>query len=198
MIVTRSMTARGTAVPALPLGDVLYPPNLFGAAPAPDAAWWVLHTKPRAEKALGEQIRAAGIPFFLPQYGKTRRQGGRIRTSYLPLFPGYLFLRGTPDDRVRVLKTNLVANSLPVPDQETLHRQLAQVYRIVTHDPAACRPRDDPRIGSLVEITDGPFTGMIGRVTEVGAGYTFVVEVEFIGRGVSVPLDHWMFRKVSG
>jgi transcriptional antiterminator RfaH len=185
-------------VPALPLGDVVYPADLFDAAPAADGAWWVLHTRPRAEKALGEKVRAAGLPFFLPQYAKTRRQAGRTRTSYLPLFPGYLFMRGTPEDRVRALKTNLVAKCLPVPDQRALHRQLAQVYRIVTHDPAACRPRDDPRIGSLVEITEGPFAGMIGRVTEVGGGYTFVVEVEFIGRGVSVTVDHWMFRKVSG
>ena len=90
-----------------------------------------------------------------------------------------------------------MANSLPVPDQARLHQQLAQVYRVMTHDLAACRPADDPRMGSLVEITDGPFTGLVGRVTEVGGGYTFVVEVEFIGRGVSVALDHWMFRKLS-
>jgi transcription antitermination factor NusG len=184
-------------VPVLPLGDAVYPPELFDKAPAPDRAWWVLHTKPRAEKALGEHVSRAGIPFFLPQYARTRRRAGRVRTSYLPLFPGYLFLCGTPDDRVRALKTNLVANSLPVPDQAKLSRQLAQVYRVMTHDLEACRPADDPRIGSLVEITAGPFAGMAGRVTEVAGGYTFVVEVEFIGRGVAVTVDHWMFRTVA-
>ena len=183
-------------MPALPLRDILFPADLFHTPPAPGRAWWVLHTKPRTEKALGEQALQAGIPFFLPQYAKTRRTSGRVRTSYLPLFPSYLFLWGTPEDRLRALKTNLVANSLAVPDQAKLHQQLAQVYRVMTHDLAACRPADDPRIGSLVEITDGPFTGLVGRVTEVGGGYTFVVEVEFIGRGVSVALDHWMFRKL--
>jgi transcriptional antiterminator RfaH len=185
-------------VPALPLGDILFPADLFEARPALERAWWVLHTRPRAEKALGEQVFQAGIPFFLPQYAKSRRTSGRLRTSYLPLFPSYVFLWGTADDRLRAVKTNLVVNSLPVPDQATLHRQLTQVYRVMTHDLAACRPQDDPRIGNLVEITDGPFTGMVGRVTEVGGGYTFVVEVEFIGRGVAVTLDHWMFRKLAG
>jgi hypothetical protein len=35
-------------------------------------------------------------------------------------------------------------------------------------------------------------------VTEVGDGYRFTIEVEFIGRGVSVTVDHWMFRRLAG
>lgn len=186
-------------MPLLPLLDVVFPDDLFGdAAPAAAAAWWVLHTKPRAEKALGGRLRRAGVSFFLPQYAKPLTRGGRRRTSYLPLFPGYLFLRGLPDDRARALATGLVAGSLAVPDQPALHGQLAQVYRVMSHDMAACRPADDPRVGSLVEITDGAFAGMTGRVTEVGGGYRFVVEIEFIGRGVAVTLDHWMFRRLPG
>lgn len=185
-------------MPLLPLRDVIYPPDLFGTPPSPDGAWWVLHTKPRAEKALGDRMLRAGVPFFLPQYAKALTGGGRRRTSYLPLFPGYLFLRGSPDDRARALATGLVAGSLPVPDQNALRTQLEQVYRVMSHDLAACSPEADPRVGTLVEITDGPFAGLTGRVTEVGGGYRFVVEVEFIGRGVAVTLGPWMFRRLVG
>lgn len=184
-------------MPLLPLQDVVFPADLFGTADNPVGAWWVLHTRPRAEKALGGRLLRAGVSFFLPQYAKPLSRGGRRRTSYLPLFPGYVFLRGTPDDRALALGTGLVAGSLAVPDQWALHGQLAQVYRVMSHDLTACRPEADPRVGSRVEITDGPFAGMTGRVTEVSGGYRFVVEVEFIGRGVAVTLDHWMFRRLA-
>lgn len=184
-------------MPLLPLQDIVHPADLFAAPPDPDAAWWVLHTKPRAEKALGDRLLRAAVPFFLPQYAKVLSGGGRRRTSYLPLFPGYVFLRGSPDDRGKALATGFVANSLPVPDQDTLQGQLAQVYRVMTQDIAACSPEVDPRVGTVVEITEGPFAGMTGRVTQVEGGYRFVVEVEFIGRGVGVTLGPWMFRRVD-
>jgi transcriptional antiterminator RfaH len=183
-------------MPLLPLKDVVFPADLFATVLDRGAAWWVLHTKPRTEKALGERLLRSGVSFFLPQYAKLLNRGGRRRTSYLPLFPGYLFLRGTPDDRARAMATGLVAGALAVPDQPSLHGQLAQVYRVMSNDVAACRPADDPRVGNLVEITEGPFAGMTGRVTEVSGGYRFVVEVEFIGRGVAVTLAHWMFRRL--
>jgi len=185
-------------MPLLPLQDIVYPAALFETPAGPDTAWWALHTKPRTEKSLGGRMLRAGVPFFLPQYAKLLTRGGRRRTSYLPLFPGYLFLRGTPDDRARALTSGLVVTSLKVPDQQALQAQLEQVYRVMTHDLSACRPEADPRVGTLVEITEGPFAGMTGRLTEVSGGYRFVVEVEFIGRGVAVTLGPWMFRRIMG
>ena len=58
-----------------------------------------------------------------------------------------------------------------------------------------CRPEVDTRVGTRVEVTGGPYAGLTRRVVEVGGGYQF--EVEFIGRGVAVHLDHWMFRRLG-
>jgi transcription termination/antitermination protein NusG len=184
-------------VPLLPARDTLFPTTLLSDPPAADRPWWVLHAKPRTEKGLADRLRRDGVAFFLPQYAKTLTGGGRVRRSYLPLFPGYVFLAGSPDDRGKALATKHVAQCLPVPDQLTFHRQLAQVYRVMARDLGGCAPAEDPRIGALVEITDGPFAGMTGRVTEVGDGYRFTIEVEFIGRGVSVTVEHWMFRRLT-
>lgn len=184
-------------MPLRPPQEAVFPPDLFQSADVGLATWWVLHTKPRTEKALAERLLATGISYFLPQYAKIASQGVRRRTSYLPLFPGYLFLRGPADDRTVALKTNYVAGCLDVPDQRILHRQLSQVHQMMVHDPAGCRPEADPRVGALVEVTEGPFAGMTGRVIEINGGYQFVVEVEFIGRGVAITLGHWMFRRIA-
>ena len=52
------------------------------------------------------------MPFFLPLHERHWRNRGRQFRSYLPLFPGYVFLRGTADERLKALETNLVANVL--------------------------------------------------------------------------------------
>src|SRR5947209_246913 len=131
-------------MPVLPLEPFLFPVDLLSAPPAPgsdDRRWWVLHTRPRAEKTLARKCLARGTPFFLPLYRKESRSRGRILRSHLPLFPGYLFLRGTPEDRLHALETNLVVRTLPVEDQATLQADLARVHRLVLSD-AALTPEE--------------------------------------------------------
>ena len=45
---------------------MVFPEDLFSAVRT-DRTWWVLHTKPRTEKALARDLRHAGVPHFLPQ-----------------------------------------------------------------------------------------------------------------------------------
>src|SRR5262249_33116911 len=80
--------------------------------------WWVLHTRPRAEKTLARKCLGRGTPFFLPVYQKEWRSRGRLLRSNLPLFPGYLFLRGTAEDRLHALETHLIVPTLPADDPD--------------------------------------------------------------------------------
>lgn len=183
-------------MPILPLEPMLFPEDLF-VAPQPDSAWWVLHTKPRTEKALGRDLLASGIPHFLPQYAKRQKVRGRDSTTHLPLFTGYLFLHGNAEQRSAALRTDRVANCLAVPDQAALHEQLAGVCRVVTHDPSGCGPHVGVAQGDPVEVTEGPFAGLSGRVIRVEGGYRFVVGVLFLQQSVEVTLGHWAFRAAA-
>src|SRR5579885_1847317 len=88
---------RVSSMPLLPLEPFVHTVDLL---PTPSQAsqalgsWWVLHTRPRAEKALARKLLALRQDFFLPLYQKRLRIRGRSLTSYVPLFPGYVFLRG--------------------------------------------------------------------------------------------------------
>src|SRR5438067_419304 len=108
-------------MPLLPPEPFVYPENLLAdEQPQPQDAsfrWWVLHTRPRAEKSLARQLLRESTPFFLPVHHQQWRNKGRLLRSYPPLFPGYVFLWGADDARLAALKTNLVANILPVTDQ---------------------------------------------------------------------------------
>ena len=99
-------------MPILPLEPFLFPEELL-AAPATATErvgrWWVLHTRPRTEKALARRFFHRGLSFFLPLYPRQSRSRGRVLCSHVPLFAGYVFLHGDEEARLHALETNLVA-----------------------------------------------------------------------------------------
>jgi transcription antitermination factor NusG len=183
-------------MPLLPLEPFVFPDNLL-TVPDRDwdetSPWWVLHTRPRAEKALARRLLRRESPFFLPLCKHQWRNRGRTHCSYVPLFPGYVFLRASNQTVFQTLETNLVARILTVADQGQLQDDLARVYQVIaTGAPLAPEERLQP--GDLVEITDGPLAGLEGKVLRRGKQLNFIVEVQFIQRGVSVEIESWMIQ----
>jgi transcription antitermination factor NusG len=178
-------------MPLLPAEPFHYPANLFLDADAKDDNWWVLHTRPRAEKSIARSLLASGCSFFLPVYEQTRKVKNRVQTSHLPLFSGYLFLRGSDETRGVALETNQVANCLPVVDGILLRSELEAVYRVMT-----CRspfgPEETVARGTPVRIVHGPLAGVVGKVLRRGKQLTIVVEIQMLQRGVSVEIEDWM------
>jgi transcription antitermination factor NusG len=178
-------------MPLLTAETNLYPADLFepGAeSNATDCCWWVLHARPRQEKALTRQLLEHQVPFYLPVISRRLRLRSRRVTSYLPLFPGYVFLLANRDQRVTALSTNRVVNTLPVGDQDALQRDLRQIYLLIASG-AAVTPEERLAPGSQVEIRSGPLAGLKGKILRTASGHRFVVEVDFIQRGASVLLD---------
>jgi transcriptional antiterminator RfaH len=182
----------------LQLEPFVYPDNLLKESSSDETPgqWWVVHSRPRAEKSLARRLRKRRVAHFLPLYHREWRAGSRLRSSYLPLFPGYLFLHGDFQARLFALETNLVVRTLEVKDQEQLETDLQRVYRLVeSGSPLA--PEDRLVPGSPVEIISGPFSGMAGKILRRGKKLHFFVEVHLLQQGVSVEMESWMFQALT-
>jgi transcription antitermination factor NusG len=186
-------------MPLLPLEPFVFPDDLLrGSAsyPAIESPWWVLHTRPRAEKSVARRLLRRSVPFFLPVCKRQWRNRGRTHCSFVPLFPGYVFLQGDSQVVFKTLETKLVARVLPVEDQRRLHADLARVYCLIaTGAPLAPVERLQP--GAPVEITSGPLAGLEGKILRRGKQLKFIVEVQFLQRGVSVEIESWMIQPSS-
>ncbi len=186
-------------MPLLAAEPTYFPETLFADpayAAAGPARWWVLYTKARAEKTVARHLLGREVAFYLPQYKQTWRTGGRMRTSYLPLFTGYVFLHGDESGRVAALESNLLSAVLSVTDQERLYADLVRVERLLGGSvPVA--PEVVLPVGVPVEITHGPFRGLRGTVVKRDGANHFVVTVEFLRRGVSIPVDGAALRPVE-
>jgi transcriptional antiterminator RfaH len=186
-------------MPLLPLETFVFPDDLLSQTTflTEGSRWWVLHTRPRVEKSLGRKLLDRNTPFFLPVCKRQWRKRGRLHRSYLPLFPGYVFLQGDSQTANEILHTKLVARVLPVEDQERLHADLVSVHRLIATG-APLAPEERLRPGTLVEITSGPLAGLEGKIIRRGKQLKFLVEVEFLQRGVSVEIESWMMQSLGG
>lgn len=176
--------------PCLFPSDLLAEQNPVLASPG---RWWALHTRPRAEKSLARKFLDRNIGFFLPVYQKEWRNQGRWFRSFLPLFPGYVFLFGDDRARLQALETNLVAHVLPVEDQRQLRADLARVHRLITSG-VSLAPEERLEPGDPVVIAHGSLAGLEGKVLFRGKQPKFFVEVQFLHRFVSVEIDSRMLR----
>jgi hypothetical protein len=158
--------------------------------------WWVLRTRPRAEKALVRRLWRRQCSFFLPLYHERGQTAGGSLSSYLPLFKGYVFLHGDSEARLQALKSNLMTECLWVEDQQQLRSDLARIYRcIATGLPLSPEPRLAP--ATWVEITRGALKGTRGKVSERGRSLKFIVEVHFLLQGLSLEVDSRMIQPVN-
>ena len=187
-------------MPLLPLEPFVFPDDLLTnpeCNPDDQGRWWVLHSRPRAEKALARRLFSGNLSYFLPLYKRQWRNRGRFLCSHVPLFPGYVFLYGDSQARLQALTTNLLAGVLHVDDQPQLQADLVRVFRLMaTGEPLGPEERLQP--GTPVEIVSGPLAGLEGKVLRRGKNLRFSVEIEFLQRGVSVDIEGWMIQPLCG
>lgn len=173
-------------MPILKRESDVFPADLFDL-PGERFPWWVAHTKTRQEKALARVLEPRGVPFYLPQREHRKRRAGRNFVSYLPLFPGYLFFRGSDSERLAALKSNLILRLLPVPEQSLLQEELAQL-RVLQQSGASLVPFTPIHPGDPVRIAEGPFEGYTGIVLREKRGPRLVVCVSMLRKSVIVEL----------
>jgi len=159
--------------------------------------WWVAHVKPRQEKALAADIRAAGGACYLPIYETTRRSGKRKWKASLPLFPGYVFLCCQDEtERLAALKTQRIVRLIDVPDPGRLVCELSSIRRLLGLG-LAVDPHKTLQRGVRCRIRSGPLQGMEGEIERRRGTHRFVVEVGILGQGASVEIDADLLESID-
>ena len=150
--------------------------------------WYLLHTKSRQEKLLADELYRMGIGHYLPLARQVRYYGKRRATVEIPLFPGYVFVRGSVDDTYQSNRTHRVARIIPVSDQSRLDWELKNLH-LAHRNSAALNPYPYLRKGVRVEVRSGPFRGLQGFIEDVASGGRLILQVEMLGRAVSVEIQ---------
>lgn len=158
----------------------------------------MLHVKPRTEKKVVEYLDVYRCFRHLPLYVKiTRVQRRKVRRE-LPLFPGYVFTRLTPEERVRMLQTNLIVRTIFVERPRPMIHQLRQIARVTRAAAHQVRPANPYKVGDYVRVVHGAFRGTEGYIKREGANASICLNVDILGTAVEVSISPEDVEKVNG
>jgi transcriptional antiterminator RfaH len=157
--------------------------------------WWLAHTRPRQEKAVAADLFALSVGFYLPLLTRKSLTRGRPRMARVPLFPGYVFVFGSEEDRLSALKTNRLLTVQYVPDGERLRKDLVQFWELIA---AGARLTRESRLtaGERVRIKAGPFRDTEGVVLRRNGKTELLVAIDFLRQGASLEVDECMLEPI--
>ena len=152
--------------------------------------WFALQVRSQRESQVAAHLSGKGYEFFLPLYTCRKRWSDRIKKIETPLFPGYLFCRFNPYDRLPILKTPWLLqivgfNHIPTPVDD---QEINAVRRLVASGVAA-EPWPFMTVGERVRIESGPLRGVAGVLTQIKGNHKLVVSVTLLQRSVAVEID---------
>ena len=192
------MIVYNTNMPILREQPNIYPETLLDdpVAEPSDRRWWVLYTKARQEKAVSRDLLGYEIPFYLPLVKKESVSRGRRRSSFIPLFAGYVFLYGSEEERTRSLTTNRISRVLSVDHPELFLHDLRQFRQLIATDaPLTIESRLVP--GDRVRVLHGSFAGLEGTVLKRRGKTRLLVCVNFLQQGASVEVDDFLLEPIG-
>jgi transcriptional antiterminator NusG len=152
--------------------------------------WFALQVRMRYEAGVADHLKGKGYEWFLPLYKARRRWSDRIREVDAPLFPGYLFCRFNPHNRLPILKTPGVTqivgyNHVPIPVDE---HEIEAIRRLVASG-VPNFPCAYLEVGSKVRIEAGALRGLEGVLTELKGKRRLVLSITLLQRSVAVEID---------
>ena len=158
--------------------------------------WIVLHTKARQEKAVARHLEAAGCEYDLPLVRRVTRTRGRTHESDIPLFSGYVFLKGERQHAYDAMATKRVCKIIEVKDQTALELELQKIHEAIDSG-LPVEEFDEAIIGTRQRVTSGPLQGTEGMVIEEARRTRLVLHVEILGRGAAVEIDRALLEPVD-
>jgi transcription antitermination factor NusG len=160
--------------------------------------WFALQVRTRQEAGVAQQLNGQGYERFLPLYKLRKRWSDRIKEVDAPLFPGYLFCRFNPQDRLPILKTPGVIqivgfnNGPAVVDEAEIQSIQTLVAEGVPHQPWPFLAA-----GDRVRIESGPLLGLEGILIDVKRSHRLILSVTLLQRSVAVEIDSALVTAIS-
>ena len=154
------------------------------------ANWFALYTAPRHEKSVADQINRRGISCFLPLYRSVRRWKDRRKELAMVLFPGYVFVRMFPQDRLHVLQLPGAVRLVTFSGQPVaLPEQEIELLRSRLSGTCLMEPHPYLRVGRRVRVRSGPLQGLEGIIVRMKDRCRLVFSIDLIMRSVAVEVD---------
>lgn len=153
-------------------------------------AWCAVYTRHQHEKTVAEMLQVKGFEVFLPLYDSIRRWKDRKKLLSLPLFPGYVFVRGAIEKRLPILTTPGVHMIISRGDRvATIPEEEIGAIRRTVEGKFQAEPHPFLRCGERVRVICGSLEGVEGVLTRKKNLCRLILSVEMLAQSVAVEID---------
>lgn len=160
--------------------------------------WFAVRVRSNHERAAATHLRSRGFEEFTPSYKMERQWSDRKKQLNHLLFPGYVFCRLNPDDRLPVLSIPGVVGLVgfgkgptAIPEHEI------ENIRTMIGSGLLVTPWPFLQTGQSVLIERGPLAGVEGILQEIKKGFRLVVSIHLLQRSVSTEIDRNWVRPMA-
>jgi len=152
--------------------------------------WYGVRTKSNHEKVASTVLKGKGYQQYLPVYRSRKRWSDRVVETELPLFPGYVFCRFDPKERLPVITTPGVVSIVgfgndpaPIADSEI------QAVQGILASGLSAQPCGFLREGQRIRVIRGSLEGLEGILLKKKNEWRMVVSISMLQRSISVEID---------
>ncbi len=154
-------------------------------------SWWVIHAKPNCEAGLAHFLERREIGYYLPLVMKKKTVGmlRRVRTTIVPLFPGYLCFALDKEQHNLLYDSKKFVRIIKVDDQERFVRELTAIAKAIEAQEADLMVHAGVPVGKRVSIISGPLQGHEGIVVRRNKQQKLALAVHMFNQSIVVNLD---------
>lgn len=161
--------------------------------------WYAVYTRHQHEKSVAENLAGRGVEVFLPVYESLRQWNDRRKRLSLPLFPCYVFFRGSREPRVKVLSTPGVHSIVGFAGQPAaIENSQIDAIRLAVESHYRIEPHPFLQKGDRVRVRVGPLAGVEGILLRKRGFDRLILSAELLQKSVSVEVDICSIERVAG
>lgn len=147
------------------------------------SCWYAVYTAVKAEKSVKELLDEAGIKSYLPLQSVIRLWNNRKKKVMIPIVPGCLFVRLTPDDMDRVknmkglsllLREDGQFLTIPECQMETFQYMVDNAGEFIEF-------AEESTQGISVQVVRGQLKGLKGELVECEGTDKFMLRIAGLG-----------------
>jgi transcription antitermination factor NusG len=147
--------------------------------------WYAAYTIPKFEKKVHDELAKKEIEVYLPVQKVYRQWSDRVKKCEVPLFPNYIFVKGSESDRQKAVRTKGLLKFVSFDGRPaTVCDEDINCIKKLQNEELEVEPGFVE--GSMVRIIRGPLAGFEGTLFSKKGKYRFSVKIETIRQSLSL------------
>lgn len=151
--------------------------------------WHVLHVLSNQERRVARHLEVRSVEYYLPSYSERVRWSDRTVWTQRVLFPGYVFTRHLPHQRVTVIAVPGVLQDLGDEVRNMVSDAELEKIRAGLTSGLLLRPHRNITVGTRVIVREGIFMGAEGTVLELRKRCMVVLSLPAVRQSFSLDVD---------